>query len=55
MAVTRPISGAAAERAPIEVVLNALAEPEKRQESDDDDDQAYDVDDAAHVFLLHVR
>jgi hypothetical protein len=32
----------------------ALAQPEKRQDSDDDDDCANDVDDAVHEITFRV-
>jgi hypothetical protein len=34
--------------------LDALAQPEKRQDSDDDDDCADDVDDAVHVVTFRL-
>jgi hypothetical protein len=40
---------------PSEVLLNASAQPEKRQDSDDDDDHTDDVDDVGHDLLLRVR
>jgi len=36
-------------------LLEALAQPEKRQDGDDDDDYADDVDDVGHDLLLRVR
>jgi hypothetical protein len=53
--VARPIKGIAAGRTPSEVLLEALAQAEKRQDSDDDDDHADDVDDVGHDLLLRVR
>jgi len=40
---------------PSGVLFDGLAEPEERQECDDDDDRADDVNDVAHVRLLCVR
>jgi hypothetical protein len=34
--------------------LSASAQPEKRQESDDDDDYANDIDDVVHKMALRV-